>query len=187
MILFTVWSMVASVTLASSEQGKSNATPREWMSIQALVLSRALRPRPPNLMAVLSPSDVFNFQPVLQIFLDLISVLIISLGLMLVTAALKWRPDSRVHDQPPARHVDGHDLKLGKGSLEMGGAVVAIHQHITPSFLASCAWMKDEGSSHKKERKICVAWLDHVDASLTWLQFGDANDACLCVSPSLAS
>jgi hypothetical protein len=77
----------------------------------------------------------------------------------------------KMYDHAPPRHVDCHDLKLGNDSLEIGGTVVAIHQYISPSFLAyytvdhdaTCAYMKDEPSSHKKEQKIRVASLDHAD------------------------
>jgi len=96
----------------------------------------------------------------------------------------------KMYDQAPSRHVDGIDLKLGKDSLKIGGTVVAIHQYISPSFLAyytvdhdsSCAYMKDQRSGHKKERKIRVAALDHVDTKPVWLQFGDTSDVYLYLS-----
>jgi len=42
----------------------------------------------------------------------------------------------KMYDQAPPRHVDGHDLKLGEHTSEIGGTVVALHQYISPSFLA---------------------------------------------------
>ena len=96
----------------------------------------------------------------------------------------------KMYDQAPPRHVDGHDLKLGEHTSEIGGTVVALHQYISPSFLAyytvdhdaSCAYMTDERSSHKKERKIRVASPDHVDTKPVWLQFGDTADVYLYLS-----
>ena len=78
----------------------------------------------------------------------------------------------RMYDQEPPRHVDGHDLKLGEHTTEIGGTVVALHQYLSPAFLgyytvdhdASCAYMTDERSIHKKERKIHVASLEHSQA-----------------------
>jgi hypothetical protein len=68
--------------------------------------------------------------------------------------------------------------------------VVAIHQYISPSFLAYytvdhnavCLYMTDERSSHKKDRKIRVAALDRVDTKPIWLQFGDTTDVYLYLS-----
>ena len=96
----------------------------------------------------------------------------------------------KMYDQAPARHIDGHDLKLGKDTCEIGGTVVAIHQYVSPSFLAyytvdhdaSCAYMRDERSSRKKNRKIRVASVDHVDTKPIWLQFGETNDVYLYLS-----
>jgi hypothetical protein len=96
----------------------------------------------------------------------------------------------KMYDQSPPRHVDGHDLKLGEFSKEVGGTVVAFHQFISPRFLAyyvvdhdaSCAYMTDQRASHKKDRKIRVASLDHVDTNPTWLQFGDKSDVYLYFS-----
>jgi hypothetical protein len=95
-----------------------------------------------------------------------------------------------MHKQAPPRRVSKHDLMLGKDSLEIGGTVVALHQCVSPSFLSSytvdhdssCAYMRDVRSSRKKNRKIRVAALDHVDTLPTWLQFGDTTDVCLCLS-----
>ena len=42
--------------------------------------------------------------------------------------------------------------------------------------------MRDERSEHKKERKIRVASMDHVDTKPTWLQFGDTTDVYLYLS-----
>jgi hypothetical protein len=39
--------------------------------------------------------------------------------------------------------------------------------------------MTDECSSHKKDRKIQVALLDHVDTKPIWLQSGDSTDVYL--------
>jgi hypothetical protein len=96
----------------------------------------------------------------------------------------------QMYDQAPARHVDKHDLLLGKDNPEIGGTVLALHQFISPLFLAHytmdhdacCSYMMDERSSQKKNRKIRVASLDHVDTLPTWLQFGETTDVYLYLS-----
>ncbi len=93
-------------------------------------------------------------------------------------------------DQAPPRHVEGIDLKLGKSNSEIGGTVLAPHQCLSPRFLACCtvdhdsmcSYMKDERSQHKKERKIRVASIDHVDTKPTWLQFGETSNIYLYLS-----
>ena len=95
-----------------------------------------------------------------------------------------------MYDQAPPRHVEGIDLKLGKSNSEIGGTVLALHQYLSPRFLAfytvdhdsMCSYMKDERSQHKKERKIRVASIDHVDTKPTWLQFGDTSNIYLYLS-----
>jgi hypothetical protein len=95
---------------------------------------------------------------------------------------VEWR-FKKMYDQAPPRRVDGINLKLGRDNKEVGGTVVALHQYISPKFLAyytvdhdaSCAYMKDERSRHKKDRKIRVASLDHIDTKPIWLQFGDTD------------
>jgi hypothetical protein len=96
----------------------------------------------------------------------------------------------KMYMHAPPRRVSKQDLMLGKGSSEIGGTVVALHQYVSPSFLAfytvdhdsSCAYMKDVRSSRKKQRKIRVASLDHVDTLPTWLQFGDTTEVYLYLS-----
>jgi hypothetical protein len=89
----------------------------------------------------------------------------------------------KMYEQAPARHVEGHNLFMGKDGVKVGGTVLALHQYLSPAFLAyfvvdldaSCAYMKEERSGHKKDRIIRVASMDHVDTKPTWLQFGDSN------------
>ena len=95
-----------------------------------------------------------------------------------------------LYEKAPPRSVQGVDLQLGKDNVEIGGTVVALHQYLSPKFLAyytvdhdaSCSYMRDERSEHKKERKIRVASMDHVDTKPTWLQFGDSVDVYLYLS-----
>ena len=95
-----------------------------------------------------------------------------------------------LYGKAPPRTVQGVDLQLGKDNVEIGGTVVALHQYLSPKFLAyytvdhdaSCSYMRDERSEHKKERKIRVASMDHVDTKPTWLQFGDSVDVYLYLS-----
>lgn len=98
---------------------------------------------------------------------------------------------SKMYSQSPERRVEGIDLRLSEHSPKIGGTVLALHQYISPSFLAyytvdhdaSCSYMQDERSTtHKKERKIRVASMDHVDTKPTWLQFGDTKDVYLYLS-----
>ena len=96
----------------------------------------------------------------------------------------------KLYEKAPPRRVQGVDLQLGKENVEIGGTVVALHQYLSPKFLAyytvdhdaSCSYMRDERSEHKKERKIRVASMDHVDTKPTWLQFGDSVDVYLYLS-----
>jgi hypothetical protein len=76
----------------------------------------------------------------------------------------------QMYDQAPVGHVDKHDLLLGNdNSPEIGGTVLALHQFISPLFLAHytmdhdacCSYMMDERSSQKKNRKIPVASRRH--------------------------
>ena len=63
----------------------------------------------------------------------------------------------KLMDLAPPPHVEGVDLKIGKDSDKIGGTVIAIHQYLSPKFLAyytvdhdaSCAYMSDLRSSHK--------------------------------------
>ena len=93
-------------------------------------------------------------------------------------------------DEAPPRRIQGIDLKVGKESDVVGGSIVALHQYLSPSFLAyycidhdaSCAYMSDVRSTHKKDRKIRVSSMDHVNTKPTWLQFGDKTDVYLYLS-----
>jgi hypothetical protein len=62
--------------------------------------------------------------------------------------------------------IEKDDLNKGPGpGSQLGGTVIAIHQHLSPEFLAyylvdhdsACSYMQDLKFVHKKDRKICVA------------------------------
>jgi hypothetical protein len=88
------------------------------------------------------------------------------------------------------RRVVGHDLKRNKTSEKLGGSVCAIHEYLSARFLAyytvdhdaSCAYMVDIRSAHKKDRKIRFSSVKHVNTQPLWVQFGDKNDVYLYLS-----
>jgi hypothetical protein len=91
----------------------------------------------------------------------------------------------------PDRRVEGIALKRSSTSKpdDTGGTVVAIHQYLSPAFLAyfttdqdSCAYMDDVRSKHKKDRKIRVSSVDHVNSKPIWVQFGEKSDPYLYLS-----
>jgi len=91
----------------------------------------------------------------------------------------------------PPRRVEGVHLKRSadSDSDDVGGTVVAIHQYLSPAFLAyfttdqdSCAYMDDIRSKHKKDRKIRVSSCDHLNSKPVWVQFGDKSDPYLYLS-----
>ena len=95
-----------------------------------------------------------------------------------------------IGDAPP-RRVEGIPLKRRSDSPkgEIGGTVVAIHQYLSPAFLAyfttdqdSCAYMDDIRSKHKKDRKIRVSSSDHLNSKPVWVQFGEKSDPYLYLS-----
>jgi hypothetical protein len=94
-------------------------------------------------------------------------------------------------DLAPSPHVEGIDLKVGEGpESKIGGTVIALHQCLSPEFLAyytvdhdaSCAYMADIRSVHKKQRKIRVSSVHHVNTQPIWLQFGETSDVYLYLS-----
>jgi hypothetical protein len=91
----------------------------------------------------------------------------------------------------PKRRVEAVHLKRRAASNddEVGGTVVAIHQYLSPSFLAyfttdqdSCAYMDDIRSKHKKDRKIRVSSSDHLNSNPVWVMFGKGSDPYLYLS-----
>ena len=96
----------------------------------------------------------------------------------------------KMYKQAPPPRVVGHDLKLGRHNEEIGGTVVALHQYISPKFLAyytvdhdaSCAYMVDLRSHGKKERKIRFSSVKHVNTKPLWIQFGESTNVWLYLS-----
>jgi hypothetical protein len=88
------------------------------------------------------------------------------------------------------RTVEGIFLKRGNDSeTSVGGTVVALHQYLSPAFLAYyttdqdlCSYMDDIRSGHKKDQKVRVSSTHHVNTKPTWLQFGDTTDVYLYLS-----
>jgi hypothetical protein len=94
-----------------------------------------------------------------------------------------------MYDQSPSRHLEGIDLMRGKDSHKLGGTTLALHQYLSPAFLAyytadqdSCSYMQDIRSSHKKDRKVRVASTRHDNSKPIWLQFGATSDVFLYLS-----
>jgi hypothetical protein len=98
---------------------------------------------------------------------------------------------SRLLSQAPPPHVEKKYLKIGQGfDAELGGTVIAVHQFLSPEFLAyylvdhdsSCMYMQEIRSAHKKDRKIRVASVHHVSNQPIWLQFRSSDSAYLSLS-----
>jgi hypothetical protein len=103
---------------------------------------------------------------------------------------------SRLLKQAPPPSVQKLDLKLGPGpDAEHGGTVIAIHQHLSPQFLAyylvdhdsACTYMQDIRSAHKKDRKIRVASTHHVSTHPIWIQFGNDSNTYLYLSRKVSA
>lgn len=91
---------------------------------------------------------------------------------------------------PPGR-VEGIDLRKGKDkSAALGGTICAIHEYVSARFLAyyvvdhdaSCPYMADIRSLNKKDRKIRVASVKHVNTKPVWVQFGEKSEVYLYLS-----
>lgn len=86
--------------------------------------------------------------------------------------------------------VVGVDLFKSKEKVELGGSVCAIHEYLSPRFLAfytvdhdaSCAYMKDIRAAHKKDRKIRFSSTKHVEDKPLWVQFGEDSQRYLYLS-----
>jgi hypothetical protein len=98
---------------------------------------------------------------------------------------------SRLLNQAPPPHVEKKGLKTGLGfDAELGGTVIAVHQFVSPDFLAyyfvdynsACRYMQDIRSAHKKDRKIRVALIHHVSNQPIWLQFSTGDSTFLYLS-----
>jgi hypothetical protein len=94
-----------------------------------------------------------------------------------------------MYDQSPSRHLEGFDLMRGNDPKKLGGTILALHQYLSPAFLAyytadqdSCSYMQDIRSIHKKDRKVRVASTRHNNSKPTWLQFGAKSDVFLYLS-----
>ena len=90
-----------------------------------------------------------------------------------------------------APRVEGVFLRRNKDSSpeDIGGTVVAIHQYLSPAFLAyfttdqdASLYMDDIRSVNKKERKIRVSSSDHTNTKPIWVQFGDKSDVYVYLS-----
>jgi hypothetical protein len=94
-----------------------------------------------------------------------------------------------MYDQSPSHHVEGINLMRGPDGTKLGGTVLALHQYLSPRFLAyytmdqnSCSYMEDIRSSHKKDRKVRIASMHHDNSKPIWLQFGATSDVFLYLS-----
>ena len=103
---------------------------------------------------------------------------------------------SRLLKQAPPPSVQKLDMKLGPGpDAKHGGTVIAIHQHLSPQFIAyylvdhdsACTYMQDIRSAHKKARKIRVASTHHVSTHPIWLQFGNGTNTNLYLSRKVSA
>lgn len=91
---------------------------------------------------------------------------------------------------PDGPHVEALNLMKGKNSHELGGTVCAIHEYLSARFLAyyvvdhdaSCKYMADVRSGHKKDRKIRVASSKHVNTKPVWVQLGETSNVYLYFS-----
>jgi hypothetical protein len=99
-------------------------------------------------------------------------------------------------EQAPPLSIEKHDLNKGPGpDSQLGGTVIAIHQHLSPELLAyylvdhdsAFSYMQDLRSVHKKYRKIRVASLHHMSTKPFWLQLGDKANTYLYLSRKVSA